>query len=158
MTFRIRPFEPSDTEPLRAILVDSFDGVSMDQNIERRLGPVGEHDWRWRKGRHHDDDIRRDSAGIFVAVVNDTPAGFVSTWIDAESGVGFIPNLAVHRDHRGQGIGRQLLEFAINHFRESGLSLARIETLDQNEVGQHLYPSVGFKEIARQIHFAIKLK
>ena len=33
----------------------------------------------------------------------------------------------------------------------------RIETLAQNEVGQSLYPSLGFVEIARQIHYAQKL-
>lgn len=154
----IRLFHPSDTENLREILVDSFDGVSMDQNIERRLGPVGEHDWRWRKGRHLDDDIRRDAAGIFVAVVEEDLAGFVSTWMDREAGVGYIPNIAVHRRFRGQGIGRQLLEHAVDHFRQHRLSLARIETLDQNAIGQHLYPSAGFTEIARQIHFAMRLE
>jgi hypothetical protein len=32
-----------------------------------------------------------------------------------------------------------------------------IETMAGNEVGQHLYPSCGFTEVARQIHFAMKL-
>ena len=70
MTLHIRLYQPSDTETLRTILVDGFDGVSIDQNSERRLGHVGSHDWRWRKGRHLDDDIRRDSQGIFVAVID----------------------------------------------------------------------------------------
>lgn len=156
--FSIRTFQPSDTETLRAMLIDSFEGVSMDQNIEQRLGAIGPRDWRWRKGRHLDDDIRRDAPGIFVATVDTELAGFVSTWMDRETGVGYIPNLAVHRRYRGQGIGRRLLEFAQEHFRQNGMSLARIETLDQNEIGQHLYPSVGFVEIARQIHFAMRLQ
>lgn len=104
------------------------------------------------------EDIRRDAAGIFVAVVENDLAGFVSTRMDREAGVGYIPNIAVHRRFRGQGIGRQLLEHAIAHFRQHRLSLARIETLDQNAIGQHLYPSVGFTEIARQIHFAMRLE
>lgn len=154
----IRLFQPADTETLRAILVDSFEGVSMDQNIEQRLGKCSKQDWRWRKGRHLDDDIRRDAAGIFVAVVNEQITGFVSTWMDRDAGVGHIPNVAVHQNYRGQGIGRQLLEYAVEYFRREGLSLARIETLDQNPIGQHLYPSVGFTEIARQIHYALPLK
>lgn len=157
MTLSIRACEPADVETLRAILVDSFEGVSIDQNIEQRLGPVGPHDWRWRKGRHLDEDLRRDPAGVFVAVVAGRIAGFVSTWIDRDAGVGFIPNLAVHKDHRGQGVGRKLLDYALAEFRRKGLASARIETLDQNVIGQHLYPSVGFTEVARQIHFAMRL-
>jgi ribosomal protein S18 acetylase RimI-like enzyme len=157
MSIHIRPFQPSDTETLRRILVAGFDGVSIDQNIERKFGLFGNHDWQWRKGRHLDDDIHRDPQGIFVAVVDGDIAGFVTTWIDRDSHVGFIPNLAVHENHRNQGVGRKLLEHALKRFRQEGLSVARIETLDQNPVGQHLYPSVGFTEVARQIHFAMRL-
>lgn len=157
MTIFIRLFQPADTDTLRTILVDSFEGVSIDQNIERRLGPVGPHDWRWRKGRHLDDDLARDPAGTFVAVIDGDVAGFVSTWIDQESRVGFIPNLAVHKGFRNQGVGRKLLEYALDHFRSHKLAAARIETLEQNPIGQHLYPSVGFQEAARQIHFAMRL-
>ena len=32
-----------------------------------------------------------------------------------------------------------------------------IETLDQNGPGQHLFPSCGFVEVARQLHFAMPL-
>jgi ribosomal protein S18 acetylase RimI-like enzyme len=55
------------------------------------------------------------------------------------------------------GIGRQLLEHALEFFRAQGLKVARIETLAHNEVGNHLYPSVGFEEVARQVHFAMRL-
>ena len=37
------------------------------------------------------------------------------------------------------------------------MTIAKIETLVQNPVGSHLYPSVGFQEVARQIHFAMPL-
>jgi len=29
--------------------------------------------------------------------------------------------------------------------------------MEGNEIGEHLYPSCGFVEVARQIHFALKL-
>ncbi len=157
MSLQIRPLQSGDRESLYRILVESFDGVSIDQNIDGRLGSTGQCDWQWRKGRHLDDDLRRDPAGVFVATIDGQIAGFITTWMDREASVGFIPNLAVHRDHRGRGVGRKLLESAIQHFRDQGLRLARIETLDQNPVGQHLYPSVGFVEVARQIHFAMRL-
>jgi ribosomal protein S18 acetylase RimI-like enzyme len=39
-----------------------------------------------------------------------------------------------------------------------GLTHAKIETLVQNDVGNALYTSLGFREVARQIHFAMKLQ
>ena len=37
------------------------------------------------------------------------------------------------------------------------MQVAKIETLEQNAVGQALYPRAGFKEVARQIHYAMRL-
>ena len=68
-----------------------------------------------------------------------------------------IPNLAVAAEFRGQGLGRRLIEHALDYFRREGLAYAVIETMAQNEAGQGLYPSCGFVEVARQIHFARKL-
>ena len=50
-----------------------------------------------------------------------------------------------------------LLEHAIVFFRRSGMEVAKIETLEQNEAGRKLYPSLGFQEVARQIHYAMRV-
>ena len=157
MAPEIRPYQPKDLPRLREITVEAFDGVSIDQNIEKAFGPVAGHDWRWRKARHTDEDARRDPSGIFVAVEGKQILGFISTWMDAEAGIGNIPNLALTANARGQGLGRRLIEHALAHFRAHGLPYAKIETLDQNPIGQHLYPSVGFQEVARQVHFLMPL-
>lgn len=154
---RIRPFHPEDLPTLKAITVAAFDGVSIDQGAERLFGEINGHDWRWRKARHLDDDVVRASHGIFVAEESGTILGYVSTWQDRDGGIGHIPNIAIAAEARGQGVGRTLLEFALAHFRDSGLTHAKIETLVQNEVGQHLYTSLGFREVARQIHFIAEL-
>ncbi|MAE67108.1 MAG: hypothetical protein CMJ18_22845 [Phycisphaeraceae bacterium] len=132
--------------------------MSIDRNIESRFGAFGDHDWAWRKMRHVDDDfaapngrvaVAEDEAGAF--------AGYVTMRLDREAGVGTIPNLAVRADLRGKGLGRRLIEHALGVFREEGLKIARIETLEQNEIGRHLYPQLGFVEVARQLHFAMRL-
>lgn len=154
----IRPYRESDRETLRAITVEAFDGVSIDQNIELRFGLVAGHDWRFRKGRHIDEDVKAVGSAILVAEdERGETIGYITTQIDRESGVGLIPNMAVRAGLRGRGIGRKLIAAALGLFRDAGLELARIETLDQNQVGQHLYPDCGFVEVARQIHFAMKL-
>ena len=159
----IRPFQSDDHTRLREITVEAFDGVSIDQNGERMFGLIGGRDWRWRKGRAFDEDVERDPAGIFVAVNTDDDGreeilGFISTWINREAGVGHIPNLALTASARGQGLGRRLIQYALDHFRGHGMACARIETLDQNAIGQKLYPSLGFHEVARQIHYMMPLE
>ena len=83
--------------------------------------------------------------------------GYITTRLNPASRVGWIPNLAVDPGHQGKGMGRALIEHAIRCFLERGMEVAKIETLDQNPVGQRLYPSLGFVEVARQIHYAMRL-
>src|SRR5262249_6750870 len=99
--------------------------------------------------RHIDDDVAHDRAGIFVAEDDGQIVGYITTWQDREAGIGHIPNLAVASSHRNQGLGRTLIERALSHFRTAGLTHAKIETLAQNAVGNHLYPSRGCIEVAR---------
>lgn len=153
----IRAYEDRDLPTLRELTVEAFENVSIDRNIERQFGVIQGHDWRWRKARHVDHDVARDPRGTFVAEVSGQVVGYISTWIDQPAGIGNIPNLAVRADMRGAGIGRQLIEHALDHFRRHGIRHARIETLEQNPVGQRLYPACGFREVARQIHYCIDL-
>jgi len=152
-----REFRPDDLARIKAITVAAFDGVSIDRNIDDVLGPAARQDWRQRKARHLDADLAREAALIFVAEVDQVVAGYISTWIDRQASQGFIPNLAVDKPWRGIGIGRGLIDRALAHFRAQHVAQARIETLDQNEVGKKLYPAVGFREVARQIHYCMNL-
>ncbi len=157
MDLHIRHYRPTDLETIKRLTVAGFDGVSIDRNIEDQFGPINNRDWRWRKTRHIDFDVARDADGVFVAELDGEVVGYITTFRDHDAGMGLIPNLAVDSRQRGRGIGRKLIEFALNNFRESGLTHAKIETLDQNEIGQGLYPSLGFREVARQIHYCMAL-
>lgn len=134
--------------------VESFSGVTLEQNIEEALGLLGGRDWRWRKARHLDDDAAANPAGIFVAERAGRIVGYISTRINRATACGRIPNLAVAADCRNAGLGRRLIERALDYFRAEGLEYAVIETMAQNAIGQHLYPACGFVEVARQVHFA----
>lgn len=153
----IRSFRSEDLPTLKRIMVAAFDGVSIDQGMQKLFGVIHGHDWQWRKARHLDEDAARDPSGIFVAEINGRIVGFISTWQDREAGIGHIPNLSLEPDCRGKGFGRQLIEFALQRFRDAGLTHAKIETLEQNAIGNHLYTSLGFREVARQIHFVAEL-
>jgi ribosomal protein S18 acetylase RimI-like enzyme len=156
-TMLIRVFEPGDLETLRRLTVEAFEGVSIDHNTEKRFGVIAGKDWRWRKARQIDEDVRANAAGIFVAVADSSIIGYVTTRVDPEAGIGHIHNLAVAARARARGLGRRLIEYALDYFRTQGLRHAKIETLEQNAVGQHLYPACGFVEVARQIHYVREL-
>ena len=59
----IRRYRPADLETLKTITAICFDGVCIDQNIERLFGLVHGKDWRWRKVRHIDDDVDARATG-----------------------------------------------------------------------------------------------
>ncbi len=152
-TVLIRRYRPEDGPAVLSLTVEAFEPVSIDRNIEERFGPIGGHDWRWRKARQVELELTSYPEGSFVAECQGELVGYITTWVDAAAGIGYIPNLAVSAGRRGEGIGRALIERALAYFRNLGLSHARIETLEQNPVGQHLYPKCGFVEVARQIHY-----
>ena len=155
--FTIRRYRDSDRAALKEITALAFDGVSVDQNIENKYGVIAGKRWQFRKGRHVDWDIAAHTAGIFVAEVDGRPVGFIAARPDPETNIGSIPDMAVHPDHQGQGIGTALIKTALNYLICQGMEYVRIETLEQNAVGQKLYPRLGFEEIARQIHYIMPL-
>jgi ribosomal protein S18 acetylase RimI-like enzyme len=157
MSVTIRLFEPSDLDPIKRLTIESFTGVTLEQNVEDALGVLHSHDWRWRKARHIDDDVAANPFGIFVAEAEGRVVGYITTVLDRHAGKGRIPNLAVAADFRNRGLGRQLIEHALDHFRREGMAYAMIETMAQNAAGHHLYTGCGFIEVARQVHFARKL-
>ncbi|WP_395094227.1 GNAT family N-acetyltransferase [Armatimonas sp.] len=154
----IRLFCPEDLPRLQEITALTFGPVSIDRNMEQLLGEFGPSDWQARKLAAIALDCELQPEGVFVAVdTEDRPVGYVTTRLQPASGIGWIPNLAVDPVCQGQGLGRALLERALAFFRESGMEVAKIETLEQNPIGQSLYPSLGFQEVARQVHYARKL-
>jgi len=155
VSFRL--YRSEDLEWIKRLTVESFGGVTIEENVEAALGALNGHEWRWRKARHIDEDVASNPTGIFVAESQGRMVGYITTRVDREAGKGRIPNLAVVEEFRGRGLGRQLIEHALEYFRAQGLAYAVIETMAQNPVGQHLYPACGFVEVARQVHFARKL-
>jgi ribosomal protein S18 acetylase RimI-like enzyme len=158
MKIVIRPYRETDRELLCALTIAAFDGVSIDQNIDRLLGPIAGRDWGWRKAQHFVSDIET-GAEIAVAAEADTDraVGYITYHFQREARIGWIHNMAVAAAYRGQGLGRRLLEHALARFRAEGMTISQIETIEQNAIGCHLYPALGFREVARKIYYAMPL-
>lgn len=153
----IRNFDPDDLPKLQQITMEAFEPVSIDRNIERKYGVINGVDWKTRKADHIRLDAEREAEGIFVLEWGGVTVGYITCWCNRLAGIGNIPNLAVDGNYRGRGLGRRLIEHAIEYFRQQGMTHVRIETLDQNTVGKSLYPSLGFEEVARQVHYCMEL-
>lgn len=158
LSCHIRLFQPEDLPRLQEITAATFGPVSIDRNIEHHFGSFGTGNWKTRKLAAIAEDCRLQPDGVFVAEdANGTVAGYITTRLSPESGIGWIPNLAVDPAYQGHGLGKALIETALDFFRQRGMTVARIETLEQNPIGQSLYPKHGFIEVARQIHYAMRL-
>ena len=153
----IRKFSAEDLPKLQQITMEAFEPVSIDRNIENRYGVINGVDWKTRKADHIRLDAEREAEGIFVLESDGQIVGYITCWCNRLAGIGNIPNLAVDGNYRGRGLGRRLIGHGIEYFRQQGMTHVRIETLDQNAVGKSLYPSLGFEEVARQVHYCMEL-
>ena len=156
-TVTIAPGDRAHAEAAATITREAFEGVAIEEAIEQALGPTGQLSWQDVKA----DEVRREFHDhpdhCFVAMAGGRVVGYVTNDVLPQTSRGRISNLAVAKEFRGRGLGRQLIQRSLEHFRSLGLTRAKIETLASNPIGQKLYPSMGFREVARQIHYAMKL-
>ena len=153
----VRTYKPENLDKIKEITVICFEGVSIDHNIEKKFGQFAETDWKARKAAHVDEDAAVNPEGIFVWEENGEVIGYITTRLFPDALIGQIPNISVLPGHQGKGIGKALMKAAFDYFDAQGMKVAKIETLDQNDIGRNFYPSTGFKEVAHQIHYAMPL-
>jgi len=89
-----------------------------------------------------------DPGGCFVAEVDGRPVGICVATPYAE--FGFVGELIVAEAVRGRGIGRRLLEHAVQYLRDCG---AQTIYLDGVLATVSLYERVGFRRVCRCLRF-----
>lgn len=78
-------------------------------------------------------------------------AGFLIATIENEIPIyrvrqyGFIHDLWVEPAYRQQGVARQLVQAAIDRFRQLGVDQIRLDTAAANDAARHLFASCGFR-------------
>ena len=81
---------------------------------------------------------------IFLAYVDNEPAGQIRIrkyW----NGFAYVDDFAVDAPHRRQGIGRALIQRAIEWARDKGLAGIMLETQNNNLAACRFYESCGFE-------------
>ena len=74
--------------------------------------------------------------------------GYLIPWIVFEEL--HIQNVAVHPLHRGRGLGRHLVEEALELGKRSGCRVALLEVRESNAIARSLYVSMGFREAGKR--------
>ena len=122
---QVRPMRPADLDEVMLIERRSF-GAPWEESTFRGL-------------------MRRPSAALFVAELEDRVAGFAVLWFAADEGE--LGDLAVHPDLRGLGIGSELLELSVREARHRGSRYLYLEVREGNPAAQRLYERAGFEVV-----------
>lgn len=154
---KIRKYRRGDRQAVLRITEESFEEVCLDANMQKHFGRIASTTWQERKRNGIDHDLRHNPEHALVAEMDGQVVGFVCTRTYQDVATGHVANLAVAKDYQGRGVGKMLLRAALDHFRDCGMRYARIETLEQNDRAQKLYPVFGFKEIGRQVYYLREL-
>jgi len=74
--------------------------------------------------------------------------GFFAGWIVEDEL--HVNNVAAHHDYRRMGVGRSLMEAAVDEARRRGVSEVLLEVRASNEGAQRMYRNLGFSFVGRR--------
>lgn len=149
---QIRPIDPVEDMPAVLALVESGFGDELD--------PQGWKILRQMQRIYRPNALARAVYGAiadtdgFVCQQDQAIVGNLSLrYAHPRSSRGrLIGNVVVHREHRGQGIGRALMERAIQAAREEQSAWIGLEVRADNAVASQLYQHLGFEMVGTTEH------
>lgn len=89
-----------------------------------------------------ESEMKNVAARYLVAEKDGQVIGYAGAWIIIDES--HITNIAVLKEHRGQGIGRALTAGLMQYLSNLGAAYATLEVRKSNAVAQSLYVSLGF--------------
>jgi ribosomal-protein-alanine N-acetyltransferase len=87
-------------------------------------------------------EMQVECARSFMAEIDKQIVGYILFWLLPDEVD--IHNVAVHKDFRRRGLGRRLLQQAVQEARGRGASRITLEVRKSNLAAQKLYESLGF--------------
>jgi ribosomal protein S18 acetylase RimI-like enzyme len=142
VTVVLRPLRPGDAPDLVEVFVQAFQhGYTevLPADVLATVAPDTVAGWfaRWAA-----------SLSTIVAEVDGVPAGFVRYGDDDEEPdptAGYVAALYVHPDASGAGIGRRLLDHAMDSLTDRGRTAVSLWVFRDNERARGLYDRAGFE-------------
>ena len=103
--------------------------------------------------------------GLIIAEIDGKYAGFLywfvgeNPWFDPfVEKYGYITEVQVLENYRGQGVGKKLLVYALEQLKKKPIDAIYTATTEDNIVAKHLYDSNGFRPFSRTVHYKLNLK
>lgn len=106
--------------------------------------PPGSEEWDLD---HIEQVYLAGGGGFWMAWAGDTAVGCVGA--QDLGGVTELRRMRVRAEYRKQGIGKRLVNALIDHCRSTGIAAIEVWT-DFDGIGQYLYRSCGFREVAER--------
>jgi RimJ/RimL family protein N-acetyltransferase len=130
----VRPIESGDADGFIAV----FESVAAEGRWIGTELPIGDD----RKARlRASAEQPSDQAWTLVAVDGDRVVGFAH--VDVDRGRSYL-GMALLREFRGQGLGRQLLDGCVDWSRRAGAHKIDLEVWPHNTAARRLYEGAGF--------------
>jgi [ribosomal protein S18]-alanine N-acetyltransferase len=125
----IRPVRSQDLDAIEKIENDGYTGVDRypRELLEGYL------------------EASRENPDVVMLIAGDS-AGYVLGEITGDDRHGEIIDLAVMKQHRGQGLGRDLLERVSESLRDKGAAEILLYVRTDNTAAIHLYETAGFEK------------
>lgn len=90
-------------------------------------------------------------AHYFVDEIDNEIVGYVGLWINDE--IGQIVNFLVKKDYQNRGIGKTLMTFVMDYFKNNQVHIISLEVRETNEKAIRLYESFGFKKSYKRLKY-----
>jgi GNAT superfamily N-acetyltransferase len=127
----VRPAEPNDADAVTALLLELGYQVTAT-HVRQTLGSPSESDT------------------VYVATHDGAVVGMialhVAQWIQLERPIARIPAMIVQGQFQRRGIGRRLIERALDHARTSGCGTVELTSANERDDAHAFYRDLGFEQ------------
>ncbi|TXK84521.1 GNAT family N-acetyltransferase [Paenibacillus sp. N3.4] len=138
---------------------DKKEVISLYRAVKKDLQShnINQWDWMYPNGfviakdlkQQHMYGIKKGGRVIAAVVVdaNQSPEYAALQWSEYQGKAACIHRLAVHPEFQGQGMGKQLLQFAENLARKMGSTSIRLDVYTGNPGAVNMYERAGYQEV-----------
>lgn len=113
-----------------------------DSAFRDRPGFPGWDEMRWCATYTGSEDFQ--PRHCMVVLDGPEPAGYAVCWVEGDTG--WIIQMGVRPEWRGQGLGAAILSQVMRSFADAGLQTAALEVATNNPVARRLYERLGFEQ------------
>ena len=148
--FDIRPFSPEYTQSVIDLTIAAWTPVfEKTQGDAPRfvLDAFYPDRWQVRQTSEVSGFLETEPENIWLAMERDHVVGFIGLRLHPEDQMGEIYIIAVLPDHQQRGVATNLMLFAENRIRASGMKMMMVETVGDSghAPARHAYEAFGFE-------------